>query len=331
MSSQEEAFMPQTEFEKKPSMTIQLLGNLSDFGIGNNETGIVSELADADATEKEAYGEKLIEAMRPITDKYHYGCIDGRMCLCNSDGSKAEIRQRQVGGTGALLEVAMNSNASILGSVEDMNDLPATINTLHNFYESVTEVKPSAHLGGCGGVNGAISHEVAITENPGIIGTVEALMGIPEILSFTELPFDTVDAQEVLMQAPQTAAWMKEKGWDGNAFVEGVQKDESAGVEDLEVDHNDPLHHGHTEAAVVFILNTGENKYSLSDETMTELGITAPFVVTLDTSFEMAKAFAGQQGEKGARKAFIANLAKHVAAANALADPRTPAYFMVAA
>jgi len=333
MHIQGENIMPDTEFEVGPKFTFQLLGNLEDFGLGNDESGIPSELAEATELEKQEYGEKLIASIDKVTDLCHYGCIDGRFCIHNHDESDPEVRLRQVGGTGLIIEVALDSASSVLDTIkeEDRDNLPKVVNGLEDYYEKITGVKRSAHTGNCGGVLGAVK-DGDPDALPAAFNTVEAIMAIPEVINHTKMTYDKDLANEVATQAPRTAQWLKEHDWDGNTYVEGVTKDEPAGVEDLEVDVNDHAHHGHKEPALVLFLNTNEDeRFSLSEAKMKALGINSPFVVNLDASYDMAKALSGQDGERGATKAFIANLKKHVMVANRLPSRKTPVYFMMAA
>jgi hypothetical protein len=278
------------------------------------------------------YGEKLIASIDTVTDLCHYGCIDGRFCTHNHDGSDPAVRLRQVGGTGLIIEVALDSASSVLDTIqeEDKDNLPKVVDGLEKYYEKITGIKRSAHTGGCGGVMGAMK-DGDPDALPAAFNTVKAIMAIPEVINYTKMTYDTDLAKEVEMQSPHTAQWLKDHNWDGNTYVNGVIKDEPAGVEDLEVDVNDPAHHGHKEPALVLFLNTNKDeRYSLSEEKMKSIGINSPFVVNLDASYDMAKALSGQDGERGATKAFIANLKKHAMVANRLPARKTPVYFMVA-
>jgi hypothetical protein len=321
-----EIMISNTEFEKE--VTVMHLGSLADFGLGNEVNGIPSELAGATLKQKIEYGESLKLAVAEVTDLCHYGCIDGRMCKHNADGSNPEVRSRQVGGTGLLVEVALNSDASILDTIEDKDNVGQVITVVEEHYENVTGIKRSAHLGGCGGVKHAIANNRAIANKPAIMNTVEGLMNIPAIQQHTGLTFGRQTASHISQRAEQTANWLEQHQWDGDTYVRGVEADEPSGVENLET--ADDAHHGHKESAVVFFLSSGDKKKSLSDELFKKHGISAPFVINVDVSFEMAKALSGQQGQIGVTKAFTANLAKHAAIGDALASPDTPVYFMAA-
>jgi len=325
LAERDEIMTSNTEFEKE--VTVLHLGSLVDFGLGNAVNGIPSELADATDEEKVAYGEALKGAVAEVTDLSHYGCIDGRFCSCNADGSQPEVRRRQVSGTGLALEVALNSDASILDTTENKDNIGNVVTVVEDYYESMTGVKRSAHLAGCGGLKGAVVDGYVTRDKPAIMNTVEAVMNIPAVLSHTGIDFTSDVAKGVGERAGQTSDWLEAHGWDAEAYVSGVVANEPAGVEDLEA--NDDEHHGHTEPAVVFFLSTGDKPKSLSEDSMKKLGINAPFVVNLDASYEMAEVFGGQQGQAGVEKAFIANLAKHAAVADRLASPSTPVYFMV--
>jgi hypothetical protein len=325
-AERDEIMISNTEFEKE--VTVLHLGSLADFGLGNAINGIPSELADASEEEKITYGEKLKGAVAEVTDVCHFGCIDGRFCTCNADGSQPEVRRRQVSGTGLALEVALNSNASILDTIEDKDNIGQVITVVEEYFEKATGVKRSAHLKGCGGLKGAVTDGRAIRDKPAIMNTVEAVMNIPAMKQHTGIEFTTDVAQGVGERAGQTSDWLEAHGWDAEAYVSGVVANEPAGVEDLEA--NDDEHHGHTEPAIVFFLSTGDKPKSLSEGLMKQLGINAPFVVNLDASYDMAEVFGGQQGQLGRAKALIANIGKHAAVGDRLASPKTPVYFMVA-
>lgn len=325
-TERDEIMISDTEFEKE--VTVLHLGSLADFGLGNAVNGIPSELADASEEEKIAYGEKLRAAVTEVTDLYHYGCIDGRFCICNADGSQPEVRRRQVSGTGLTLEVALNSDASILDTIENKDDIGSVVSGVEDYYEQATGVKRSAHLAGCGGLKGAVVDGYTTRDKPAIMSTVEAVMNIPAVLNHTGIHFTTDAAAGVGKRAGQTSDWLAAHNWDAEKYVSGVVANEPAGVEDLEA--NDDEHHGHTEPAIVFFLSTGDKPKSLSEDLMKQLGINAPFVVNLDASYEMAEVFGGQQGQAGRTKAFIANLSKHAAVSDRLASPGTPVYFMTA-
>lgn len=310
------------ETEIRPD--VLYLGSLEDLGLGNIN-GIPSDLAEASVEERTAYGEKLKEAIVSVTDFNHYGCIDGRNCVCNADGSEPEVRRRQVGGTGLLVEVAMNGEAPFLDTIDTSAPISTIINEVEKDYMVKTGVSRSAHLGGCGGVNGAKADNKAISENPAIIGVTRAIMEIPQVQQYSGLTFDPEITKRVTDKAGATAEWMEANNWDGSKYVEGVEKDDPTGVEKLET--ADDEFHGHKEAALVLLLSE-DGSSTLSEKKLKELGLGEDFVVNVDASIDMAKALAGNRGQEGATQALISNLAKHAAVANRLPSTKTPVYFM---
>ncbi len=291
------------------------LGRLDDFKLGN-ENGIPSKLAKASNEELEEYGKLLLERLTTITDIFHLACIDGRCKKCNADGSQPEIRANQVGATGILLPVAMNAEADFLGNPEDRS-LGENTKLSEDFYGDTTGIRPSAHLGGCGGVNGEVEDEDAIASNPKIIGATNALMSQPNVLSFTNLPFDAELGQRVSINAERTKHYLISQGWSGQEYVDAVTNTNPAGVEDLET--TDDPHHGHAEDAIAIVI--GQDR---------AIDMQDVFTVSLDASKKMALAFAGQRGAEGAQQALIANLAKHLATSSRLASPQTPIFLVIA-
>jgi len=183
----------------------------------------------------------------------------------------------------------------------------------------MTGVKRSSHLGDCGGANGAVEDQRNIASNPIITEATEKFMAIPEVRQFTGIDFDQGAADLVCERAGKTAQWMEEDGWDGPTYVADVEKDEPAGVEDLEADHDHP-YHGHNEPAFVWVINMGE-KMSPSDAEMQRLGITRPFVGHVNASLEMAQAIGGSRGQEGVVEALIANFDEHFAVGDRLPSP----------
>jgi hypothetical protein len=313
------------ELETKP--TSFYLGSLEDLGLGNPD-GIPSALAEADDNERKEYGEKLLEALAPVTDFNHYGCIDGRNCITNADGSAPEVRRRQVGGTGLLIEVGMNGDAPIMDTISPENDLTTILELVEDDYTNKTGVLPSAHLGGCGGVNGAISDNKSMAVDATSVNVAKAVMEHPAVRAYSGLSYDETLGQKVREEAPKSAEFLEAKGWDGQKYVDRTKAIEPAGVEDLEVNPDDKFN-GHKEQAVVFVLST-DGSQSISEAKLNELGLGEVFPVNVDASVDMAKAMAGNRKEEGATQALIANLAKHAEVAKRLPSTKTPVYLLVA-
>lgn len=318
------------ETETKPE--VMYLGSLQDLGLGN-PNGIPSKLADKSEEERREYGERLIEALDTITDYEHYGCIDGRNCICNADGSQPEIRSRQVGGTGLLVEVALNGEAPIVDTLKTSGDadvrLKDAAKTIELDFTAKTGVRRSAHLGGCAGVKGAVSDNKNINQNEAPINVAKALMEIPAVRAHSGLGFTPELGKRVREEAGITTQWLEAQGWDGDVYVEKTQKHEPAGVEDLEVDQEDEKYHGHKENALVIVLSKDGTK-TISEQKLKELGLGEAFIFNINASIDMAKAQAGNRAEQGAAQLLIANLGKHAAVADRIASPDTPVYFIVA-
>ncbi len=321
-----------TDHETETKPEVFYLGSLQDLGLGNPE-GIPSKLADKSDDERKHYGEQLVKALDTITDYTHYGCIDGRNCVHNADGSQPEVRNRQVGGTGLLVEVALNGEAPIVDTLKRDGDtqvrLKDAVKEVELDFAAKTGVRRSAHLGGCGGVKGAVADNKNMHAQPTSVNVASALMEIPAVRAYSGLAFSEELGARVREQAGKTAEWLEAEGWDGDKYVEKTQKHEPAGVEDLEVDAADEKFHGHKEEAVVFVLSL-DGSQSLSERKLKELGLGEAFVVNVNASVDAAKAQAGNRGEEGAAQLLIANFAKHAEVANRLASTTTPVYLIVA-
>lgn len=293
------------------------LGTLGDFGLGN-PTGIPSSLAGVSLQERVSYGQRLLDAVVDVTDKHHLTCIDGRFCKCNADGSSAEVRRAQVAGTGAVAEIAINAGVIQPGVLTD---------TIKRSEEKV-RFDRSAHLGGCGGVNGAIPDNLAIAEKAAILKVTQAVMDHKELVRHTHLPYSKVAAEAIRHQASLTAAWLKKEGWEGQKFVDGVKNNSqtAAGVEDLQAD--DSAYHGHNEPAIVLFYSTTRSQ-TVSQNQAESLGLGRPFVGNLDASQEIAEDLG--EGDPSREVAVMtANIAKHVATGDRLASPETPVYLLIA-
>lgn len=302
------------EKEKTIERSAIYIGRLGDLGLGNPD-GIPSRLKDASPEELRAFGEELLDELTPPTDTEHWACIDGRHVLQNADGSEAEIRLRHVGGTASTLGIALNSGAKIEG-LDPTQPLGDNIEVVDEFLEKTIGVKPSAHQGGCGGAKGEVDDNEAIASTPEPTKAAEALLGIPEVHEHTGVTFDEVDAQAVATNAVATAQYLKESGWEGQKYVDGVVNREPAGVEDLEVDHDHDFH-GHQEDALVIVLG---------EETLPRDDI---FVLNMETVIAEARALA-QGDETVYRRAIIAGVAKHMNVGKRLPSPDTPVYVLVA-
>jgi hypothetical protein len=314
-------------YERETKPVSYYLGSLEDLGLGNPD-GIPSALEHADDAERIEYGEKLLDALAPVTDFNHYGCIDGRNCICNADGSEPEVRRRQVGGTGLLIEVAMNGDAPVMDTISPENDLTTILELLEDDYAKKTGVLPSAHEGGCGGVNGAIDDNQNMAIDGTSINVAKTIMELPAVKAYSGLDFDETLGKKVQAEASKSAAFLEAKEWNGQEYVDRAKAIEPAGVEDLEVDP-DHTFKGHKEQALVLVLSK-DGSQSIDEAKLKELGLGEDFIVNIDASVDMGKAMAGNRKEEGATQALIANLAKHAEVAKRLPSTKTPVYLLVA-
>lgn len=297
---------------------VLLLGRLGDLNLGN-PTGIPSSLQYATREELEVYGQGLLAAVVPVTDSHHFTCIDGRRCKSNADGSHVEHRRAQVGGTGAAVEIALNAASPLL-------DQQATLgHEIHVIEDALGVVKRSAHLGGCGGVNGAIADNRTIAEKDAIMAAVDAIMSVPEVHAFAGFDYNDQTALKIRHRAVNTAAWLEKNKWDGQVYVDGAYKESPDGVEDLETFDNG--FSGHEEPALVLVLSTTRDKTVSPDETE-RLGMGRPFVANIDASLDVAIQL-GSDDTEAIQAAFMANLAKHVAVADRLPSRETPVYLLI--
>lgn len=292
------------------TIDVRFLGRLADFGIGNPE-GYRSSLADADETSLQTYAARLRESLRPVEDDLHDGCIDGRRTVGNADGSPATVRERHVSGSASNTEIALNAGA-VAGSTDDFR---ATINAVDDLVEAGSGKRRSAHQGGCGGADGAIAHNRFIAESATALEVTEALLAQPELQSVLGTVYDHELGRAVRRNAASTATWLEENGWDGQAYVDRAALEEPGGVENLRT--SDDPHRGHAEDALVFECVEG---HSVTADDV--------FVVSVPAIAKKARALAGSRGEDGYRQAVIADLAKHVAVADALPHPSTPVFLL---
>lgn len=306
----------ETTLEKQEIIAAAYIGRLETFGLGNPE-GIPSKLAEATEAELQKFGEMLKELLVEVTDRAHFGCIDGRCRLRNADGSAPEARLRHVSGTGSNLEIALNANAPVTNAIAEKH-LGQVVTIVEDDMTNKTSIKRSAHSGGCGGVNGAIADNEAIGAEPAILMTTETLMNLPAVQEATGTGYSKVLGDAVCENAPKTADKLRAGGWAGEKYVEGVRKVEPAGLEDLEVDHDHPFH-GHAEDAIVFVIG---NKTIIAPNL---------FVINLDAIIMNADALSDQRGYVGYVQALIADIAKHIATADRLASKKTPIYLVEAA
>jgi len=300
-----------TEKEKSAEKTGVFIGRLGDLGLGNPE-GIPSAYAEASDEELNELAQSQVERLVPVADETALACIDGRHTNRNADGSPATARLRRVGGSAANFGTALNSNSSVLDTFSGDDTFGHRIHLADEFVENATGYERSAHLGGCGGAKGEVKHQRLIAQNPAIMGTVRAIMDIPDVAEYFGVHFDSDLAELVRANAEKTADYLEANSWSGDQYVAGVEEDNARGVEDLEVDHDDHSFHGHKENTLTIII--GDETLDGDDD----------FVWNLKASMEVAKALSVGRGKDGYIQALIAELAKHAAVADDLPGPGTP-------
>ena len=165
------------------------VGSLEDLGLGSPE-GIPSALADASDAEKVQFGEALAKCLSEITDYEHHACIDGRCVVCNADNSEAQVRGRQVSGTGSTVNEAHMAGAAIVETIPEDATIEEETKVVEEYLSDSIGLKPSAHEGGCGGVNGAIEDKQAIAHDPVIMSATKTVMNQPDIAAFTGVKFN---------------------------------------------------------------------------------------------------------------------------------------------
>jgi hypothetical protein len=316
-----EFFTPQgidmdTTPEIKEDVKVIYIGRLGDLGLGNAENGIPTKLATASEAELHEYGEWLKEQLVPVEDWKHLSCIDGRHCKHNADGSAPVARLRHVSGTGSDFGIALNAEASVLDTIGSTLSLKDKIKTFDEYMSRATGFELSAHLGGCGGLNGDIADNNAINQKPAVIEGVEALMSVPEIQEATGATFDANLGAAVRKNAGDTAQLLEQGGWVGQEYVDNAVEVHPEGVEDLEV--KDDAHHGHAEDSIAVIVS--KDKTIIADNV---------FPINVEAIIRKGQAYAGQRGDEGYVQGLIAGFGKHVAVADRLPGPDTPLYVVI--
>lgn len=214
---------------------------------------------------------------------------------------------RRVGGSASNLGVALNASAPIFDTLSP----DASLGEMIDIADRAVGFKRSAHRGGCGGANGEMEDNEAIAGTPSILAATETFVGIPEVAQYLGTSFDEALAEEVRSNAAATAQLQKDKGWDGQTYVDGVVAENPNGVEELAVDHDDHVFHGHRESRLIVII--GDATFADKDA----------FVWNLKATKLAAQRLA--QGDANAyARLVIADCAKHLAVANRLPSRRTP-------
>ena len=298
------------EMEKTHERTGQYLGRLKDFGFVNPD-GIPSTYADYTDDQLHEKAQELAESLVEPTDRLITSCIDGRKVLQNADGSMPEIRYRRVGGTASDLAVAMNAESALLEVIDQNDTIGHQVDTLADITGQL-----SAHLGGCGGANGEVDDDRAIADDPNIMNASGALISIPAVSKDLNIAFNQSVGDRIRETAAGTAAFLAEKGWDGQAYVDGACRKRPGAVEDLDVDPADRFK-GHKEPCLSIIL--GKETLPLDYD---------GFAWNLEASKNAAKALSSQAGQAGYERALVADIAKHMAVASRLPSDETPVFLL---
>lgn len=299
------------EKEKNVEVFGTFVARLGDLGLGNPD-GIPSVYAGASNEALQEVAEQLQERLVDVQDETALSCIDGRHTNENADHSPAALRYRRVGGSASNYGVALNAGAAVVDTFGEEETIGEHVAKVDALVAEKTGFERSAHLGGCGGANGELTDDVALYENPAVLNTVKAVMQIPAVAAYLEADWDDDSAEIVRQNAGKTAELLRVKGWEGQAYVDGVAKSNPHGVEDLEVDHDDEKFHGHKENTLTIII--GDKTLEGDDD----------FVWNLKASKEVAQALSEGGDEDAYVRALIAELGKHVAVANRLPGKDTP-------
>ena len=301
-----------------PGVKVVYVARLGDLGLGNPD-GIPSALALADEARLRQHAYGIINSIVAVTNKKACGCIDGRECLHNGDGSAADERRGQVGASGLSFEVGYNSDAAVV--VESMALKDPFWVTVDRADKAAFDA-PASHTGGCGGVNGAVVDNEAIAETPAIMKAVATIASLPEVQAFTGFTY-VKEAGDLVKERSLGAAKILSESWTGPAYVEHIEATNPAGVQVLAVDESAAFK-GHAEPSVVAVLSLGRDK-TVSKNKMNEGGQGRPFVWNIDASWDMAERINPERPGV----AFVANVAKHVAVCNRLPSDKTPFFFVV--
>lgn len=305
------------DMEKTLERSALYIGKLSDLGLGN-PNGIPSAYAKSSPEEMNELANEAVQNLVKVTDMRACACIDGRHTNCNADGSAAEVRLRRVGGSASNYGVALNAESSVAHTIPAEASLGEQITAIDSYIESATGFERSAHKGGCGGANGEVEDNEAINTNPAILEAVRAFMSIPAVETYLGTTYDDGLGERVRANAGATAELQRKAGWNGQAYVDGVEAEVPRSVEDLEVDHKDEKFHGHKENVLEIII--GDETEADDDK----------FVWNLKASKMIAEALAGERGQEGYTQALIAEIAKHMAVANRLPSSDTPVVLLIA-
>lgn len=295
------------EMEKTRERTGKFIARLGDLGLGNPD-GIPSYYATKSPEELNEIAQENAQKLIVPNDLSCAACIDGRCTLHNADGSPASVRLRRVGGSASDLGVALNADATIIGTLSSDAPLEDDLIAIERLMGN-----PAAHLGGCGGANGEVADHELIHEDPAILSAAKIFMELPEVKEYFGIGFSDELGERVRSNAAKSAQFLRSKGWDGQAYVDGVKERNPRGVEVLEVDADDHKYHGHKEPSVTIVI--GDETMPLDHD---------GFVWNLAATKQAAEKLAGQRGQEGYQQALIADVAKHMAVCKRLPGQETP-------
>lgn len=301
-----------TTIEKEPQYRAIYLGQLKDFGLGNPD-GITSDLEGANDEEIKAFGEEMLAKLEYPTNLNKCKCFDGRHRKGNADGSPEDVSLHRAGASSGNLSSALNGQAEVAESFTAATSVKEMVNTVNEAVLKGAGFEPCAHRDGCAAANGVVDHQRAISTEPQIMLTVEALMSTPQFSQYTETSYDADLGKQVAKNAAGTADILQAAGWNGTTFVERIALDKPANVEELIVDPN-AKHHGHKEKAIIFVLG---------DKVLDEPDV---FAYNVKSSVMVAKALQGSRGHEGYTQVLTSEIATHLSIGNALASPNTPVF-----
>ena len=309
--------------EKTRERTAVYMGRLGDLGLGNPK-GIPSEYADKSDKELQEIAERLADKLIEPTDLTALSCIDGRERLGNADGSAVEIRLHRAGATSPNLAVALNADASVVDTLDSSTSINDQARTIDEYVATTTGFSRSAHLGHCGKADGEAADNEIIHAYPEIMTAVKYVLEMPAVREYLieghegevqedESLFDETLAGLVQANAGKTEQYLKDKGWNGEAYVEDVKTTNPRGVEDLKTNHDHPFN-GHEEPWYAIVIG---------DKTLNE-----GFVMNLKVVKKIAEALSGQRGAEGYKQALIAGMAEELSVGKRLPSDKTPAFLI---
>lgn len=302
--------------EVKEAYTYLYLGRLGDFGLGT-EGGIESKLITDEAIHE--YAQKLTQCLVLNENPQKVGCIDGRRTLSFADGSAPEAIDTSAGATLSDTVMALGGESDLLKLIGSSNPLDVSDEIEAEIGKAVGTEGKCSHDCNCGACGKAIAHLRAAASAP-VMTAVEAVMGIDQIQTVTEVKFDSVIGDQARLALDRTADWFDESGWDGAAYTRRATEISPQNVEQLAGDADLP-HHGHVEQLFALV---ADSDAVISEAKMAELGLEDAFKATVGRIKRVANALAGQRGADGELQALITGFAWNFGVGNNLAAPNMP-------